>query len=74
MEVCSVGQSATCVNSNFGSFCCDQPFVCQVWLSSGLAECAPAFLCIIVAQHKHGYQDVNCHLQLWSTHKNTLFS
>ena len=23
---------------NFGSFCCSQPFVCQVWLSSGPSE------------------------------------
>ena len=35
MEDCSTGQSAY---EYFGSFCCGQPFVYQVWLSSGSPE------------------------------------
>ena len=40
MDNCSTGQSAVAWvrKPNFGSFCCGQPFVCQVWLSSGLPE------------------------------------
>ena len=40
MEYCSTGQSAVVWvrKPNFGSFCCCQPFVCQVWLSSDPPE------------------------------------
>ena len=42
MENCSIGQSAVVWvrKANTGSSCCCQPFVCEVWLSSGL----PGFL------------------------------
>ena len=41
MEDCSIGQSAVVWvrKPNFGSFCCGQPFVCQVWLLSCPPEC-----------------------------------
>ena len=40
MEDWSIGQSVVVWvrKPNFWSFCCDQPFVCQVWLSSGPPE------------------------------------
>ena len=40
MEDCSISHSAFVWvgKPNFGSFCSDQPFVCQVWLSSGPPE------------------------------------
>ena len=40
MEDCSICQSAVVWvrKPNFGSLCCGQPFVCQVWLSSGRLE------------------------------------
>ena len=40
MEDCSIGQSAVVWirKPNFGSFCCGQPFICQVWRSSGPPE------------------------------------
>ena len=41
MEDCSIDQSVVVWvrKPNFGSFCCGQPFVHQVWLSSGPPEC-----------------------------------
>ena len=40
MEDCSIGQIAVAWvrRPNFESFCCEQPFVCQVSLSSGPSE------------------------------------
>ena len=37
MEDCSIDLTTLVWvrRSNFGSFCCSQPFICQVWLSSG---------------------------------------
>ena len=36
MENCSIWPNSSCwvQKPNFGSFCCDQPFVCQIWLSN----------------------------------------
>ena len=47
MEDCSTGQSAVVWvrKTNFGSFCCSQPFVRQVWLSSGPPELSTFSYC-----------------------------
>ena len=47
MKNCSIGQGAVMWvwKPNFGRFCCGQPFVCQVWLSSGLPEYSTSTYC-----------------------------